>query len=254
MDQIQTFTAEEAQPHAGASPAPAKRSCGTAGFSKNLAELARGAIPRELAGRPKSGFRMNPPCAIPKRFAPWTPWRIPPAPETQGIWATRGTRPRIRRDRRFTWAKPAKGSDKRSLLEWPAEGSTPSELVENCPARGTGLVMPPVSIAATSPNLAPRLGPKTWPQEMNGNFIRRCRKSQVQSFTPKAEAAHAALGQDHIEPRLDHAGQIHPAPAPHAINGTVWSFVNQLCSCCGVSRGFGPAARARPDQMESFDR
>jgi hypothetical protein len=138
---------------------------------------------------------------------------------------------------------------------WPrVASSTPSELVEDCPARGTGLVMPPVSIAATSPNLAPRLGPKTWPQEMNGNFIRRCRKSQVQSFTPKAEAAHAALGQDHIEPRLDHAGQIHPAPAPHAINGTVWSFVNQLCSCCGVSRGFGPAARARPDQMESFDR
>ena len=52
---------------------------------------------------------------------------------------------------------------------------------------------------------------------------------------PKAEAAQhradAALGQGHIEPRLDHAGQIHPAPANHAIYGKVWSFANQLCYC-----------------------
>ena len=38
---------------------------------------------------------------------------------------------------------------------------------------------------------------------------------------PEPEAAQhradAALGQGHIEPRLDHAGQIHPAPANHAL-------------------------------------
>ncbi len=42
------------------------------------------------AGRSKSGFKMNPPCAIPKRFAPWNPWPIPPGLESQGtltrIW------------------------------------------------------------------------------------------------------------------------------------------------------------------------
>ncbi len=69
---------------------------------------------------------MNPPFAIPKRCALWNLWLIPPALESQGtltrIWAKRGTRPRIKRDRRFTWAKPAKGSGRRSLLEWPAEG------------------------------------------------------------------------------------------------------------------------------------
>jgi hypothetical protein len=101
---------------------------------------------------------MNPPCTIPKRFAPWTPWRSPPGLESHGtltrIWAARGTRPRIRRDRRFTWAKPAKGSGRRSLLEWPAEGSAPSELVEDCPARGTGLVMLPVSSEAMNQHLA----------------------------------------------------------------------------------------------------
>ena len=70
------------------------------------------------------------------------------------IWAKRGTRPRIRRDRRFTWAKPAKGSGRRSLLEWPAEGSAPSELVEDCPARGAGLAMPPVSSEAMNQHLA----------------------------------------------------------------------------------------------------
>jgi transposase len=31
------------------------------------------------AGRSKSGFRMNPPFAIPKRFALWNLWLIPPA-------------------------------------------------------------------------------------------------------------------------------------------------------------------------------
>jgi hypothetical protein len=39
-------------------------------------------------------------------------------------------------------------------MEWPAEGSAPSEIVENCPARGTGLVMPPVSSEAMNQHLA----------------------------------------------------------------------------------------------------
>jgi hypothetical protein len=34
----------------------------------------------------------------------------------------RGSRPRAPRDLRYEWAKPAKGSSRRSLLEWPAEG------------------------------------------------------------------------------------------------------------------------------------
>ena len=69
------------------------------------------------------------------------------------IWAKRGTRPRIRRDRRFTWAKLAKGSGRRSLLEWPAEGYLFGAI---CPARGTGaaLVMPVVSIDAMNQHLA----------------------------------------------------------------------------------------------------
>jgi hypothetical protein len=46
---------------------------------------------------------------------------------------------------------------------------------------------------------------------------------------PAQHRADAALGQGHIEPRLDHAGQIQPAPAHHAIRGKVWSFANQLC-------------------------
>jgi transposase len=37
---------------------------------------SRGSLP---AGRSKSGFRMNPPFAIPKRFAPWNLWLIAPA-------------------------------------------------------------------------------------------------------------------------------------------------------------------------------
>jgi hypothetical protein len=47
---------------------------------------------------------MNPPCAIPKRFAPWNPWPIPPGLESQGtltrIWAKHGGRPRIRLTKR----------------------------------------------------------------------------------------------------------------------------------------------------------
>jgi hypothetical protein len=39
-------------------------------------------------------------------------------------------------------------------MDWPAEGSAPSEIVENCPARGTGLVMPPVSSEAMNQHLA----------------------------------------------------------------------------------------------------
>ena len=37
---------------------------------------SRGSLP---AGRSKSGFKMNPPFAIPKRFARWNPWLIAPA-------------------------------------------------------------------------------------------------------------------------------------------------------------------------------
>ncbi len=40
------------------------------------APRSRGSLP---AGRLKSGFRMNPPFAIPERFAPWNLWLIPPA-------------------------------------------------------------------------------------------------------------------------------------------------------------------------------
>jgi hypothetical protein len=82
---------------------------------------------------------MSPPFAIPKRFALWNLWLIPPGLESQGtltrIWAKRGTRPRIRRDRRFTWAY--------------LFGAI-------CPARGTGaaLVRPTVSIEARNKHLA----------------------------------------------------------------------------------------------------
>ena len=81
-------------------------------FKKTLpgwrAPRSRGSLP---AGRSKSGFRMK------------------PASESQGtltrIWAKRGTRPRIKLDRKFTWAY--------------LFGAI-------CPARGTGaaLVMPTV--------------------------------------------------------------------------------------------------------------
>jgi hypothetical protein len=62
-----------------------------------------------------------------------------PASESRGtltrIWAKRGTRPRIKRDRRFTWAY--------------LFGAI-------CPARGTGaaLVMPVVGIDAMNKHLA----------------------------------------------------------------------------------------------------
>jgi hypothetical protein len=91
-------------------------------FKKTLpgwrAPQSRGSLP---AGRSKSGFRMK------------------PASESRGtltrIWAKRGTRPRIRRDRRFTWAYLC--------------GAI-------CPARGTGaaLVMPVVGIDAMNKHLA----------------------------------------------------------------------------------------------------
>jgi hypothetical protein len=82
---------------------------------------------------------MNPPFAIPQRFALWNLWLIPPASESQGtltrIWAKRGTRPQIKRDRRFTWAY--------------LFGAI-------CRARGTGaaLVMPTVSSEAMNKHLA----------------------------------------------------------------------------------------------------
>src|ERR1700730_5100704 len=37
--------------------------------------------------------------------------------------------------------------------------------------------------------------------------------------------------QDHIEPRLDHAGQIHRRQRTTPMFGKVWSFANQLCYC-----------------------
>jgi hypothetical protein len=46
---------------------------------------------------------------------------------------------------------------------------------------------------------------------------------------PTQHRTNATLGQGDIELGFDHAGQIHPAPANHAIYGKVWSFANQLC-------------------------
>jgi hypothetical protein len=48
---------------------------------------------------------------------------------------------------------------------------------------------------------------------------------------PAQHRANTALGQGHIEPRLDHVGEIHPPPAHHTILRKVWSFANQLCDC-----------------------
>src|SRR5208283_1195583 len=94
------------------------------------------------AGRSKSGFRMKPalgPDAGQRALLANAGFILKPDFDRQGtltrIWAKRGTRPRIRRDRRFTWAY--------------LFGAI-------CPARGTGaaLVMPVVSIDAMNQHLA----------------------------------------------------------------------------------------------------
>src|ERR1019366_8791032 len=104
----------------------------------NFTELARAAIPRELAGRPvEIWFQDEPSIRHSKALRALEPLAHCARVGQQGtptrIWAKRGTRPRIRRDRRFTWAKLAKGSGRRSLLEWPAEGYLFRAI---CPARG----------------------------------------------------------------------------------------------------------------------
>ncbi len=89
-----------------------------------LRRAGRAAIPRELAGRPVEIWFQD-------------EARVGQQGTLTGIWAKRGTRPRIKRDRRFTrftWAY--------------LFGAI-------CPARGTGaaLVMPTVSIAAMNQHL-----------------------------------------------------------------------------------------------------
>ncbi len=97
---------------------------GGAGHSIKLRRAGRAAIPRELAGRPVEIWFQD-------------EARVGQQGTLTGIWAKRGTRPRIKRDRRFTrftWAY--------------LFGAI-------CPARGTGaaLVMPTVSIAAMNQHL-----------------------------------------------------------------------------------------------------
>ncbi len=73
---------------------------------------------------------------------------------------------------------------------------------------------------------------------------------------PAQHRANTALGQCHIEPRLDHAGQIHPAPAYHTILGEVWSFANQLCYCLLLlwsEPWFGPGRGAIGQPSNAFD-
>ena len=69
------------------------------------------------------------------------------------LWAQRGSRPPAPRDCRYSWAKLAKGSSRRSLLEWPAEGCIFGAV---CPARGTGaaLVLPYANAEAMNLHLA----------------------------------------------------------------------------------------------------
>jgi hypothetical protein len=84
--------------------------------------LARAAIPQKLAGRPVEIWFQD-------------EARVGQQGTLTRIWAKRGTRPRIRRDRRFTWAY--------------LFGAV-------CPERGTGaaLVMPTVSVEAMNKHLA----------------------------------------------------------------------------------------------------
>src|ERR1035437_408298 len=59
-------------------------------FKKNFTEMARAAIPQELVGRPVEIWFQD-------------EARVGQQGTLTRIWAKRGTRPRIRRDRRFTW-------------------------------------------------------------------------------------------------------------------------------------------------------
>jgi hypothetical protein len=89
---------------------------------KKFAELARAAIPAERTGRPVEVWFQD-------------EARVGQQGTISRIWAKRGTRPRIKRDRRFTWAY--------------LFGAI-------CPARGTGaaLVMPTVNIDIMNLHLA----------------------------------------------------------------------------------------------------
>jgi len=51
---------------------------------------------------------------------------------------------------------------------------------------------------------------------------------QTAESKPAQHRADAALGQGHIEPALDHAGQIHAPPAHHAICGRIRPCANQF--------------------------
>ena len=89
---------------------------------KNFAERARAAIPTEHAGQPIEIWFQD-------------EARVGQQGTLTRIWAKRGTRPRIKRDRRFTWAY--------------LFGAI-------CPSRGTGaaLVLPEVGIASMNEHLA----------------------------------------------------------------------------------------------------
>ena len=106
----------------GATATSPTGSCGTGGAQKNFADLVKAAIPEHAREKP---------------IELW--WQDEARVGQQGtltrIWAKRGTRPRIKRDRRFTWAY--------------LFGAI-------CPARGTGaaLVMPTVGIEAMNQHLA----------------------------------------------------------------------------------------------------
>ena len=148
--------------HATRATMPPQRRRTKEAHKNNFADLVAAAIPEHARAKPIELWWQDEPSirhtsaiaweaiAPPKRFAPWNLWLIPPALESQGtltrISAQRGSRPPAPRDCRYSWAELAKGSSTRSLLEWPAEAtySKPSELVEDCPARGTGaaLVLP----------------------------------------------------------------------------------------------------------------
>jgi hypothetical protein len=72
---------------------------------------------------------------------------------------------------------------------------------------------------------------------------------------PAQHRADAALGQGHIEPSFDHAGQIHPAPTYHAVHGRVWPFANQIRHQSLLLRGearFRPACHAVAEPADPF--
>jgi hypothetical protein len=91
-------------------------------LEKHFAERARAAIPPRLAGRPIEVWLQD-------------EARVGQQGTLTRIWAKRGTRPRIKRDHRFTWAYL---------------------FAAICPARGVGaaLVMPWVNVEPMSLHLA----------------------------------------------------------------------------------------------------